>query len=109
MYSGRSSWADVLAFMPLVSKYPSLRPLMTVTTISGKSVKGSLILVTETEITLRDDFGKETQTLRSEVSKVNYIQSRPLSDKEEFYWEELATLRIFDPVLYPRLFTPVIV
>jgi hypothetical protein len=104
MYSGRSSWADILVFMPLLTKYPSLELRMTVMTASGKLIKGNLKQVTENEIVLRDEFGKETQVPRTEVSRVDYIQSKPLSDKQEFDWEELAMLRIFDPVLYPRLF-----
>jgi hypothetical protein len=104
MYSGRSSWADILVFMPLLTKYPSLKLRMTVMTASRKLIKGNLNQITENEIVLRDEFGKETQVPRTEVSRVDYIQSKPLSDKQEFDWEELAVLRIFDPVLYPRLF-----
>ncbi len=104
VYSGRSSWADIMAFMPLLSKYPSFQIPMSVATASGKLQKGNLKEVTETEIVLRDSFGKETRVARTEVSRVSYVRSKPLNDNQEFEWDELAMLRIFDPVLYPRLF-----
>lgn len=104
MYSGRSAWADLLMFMPLLHQFPSLKAPMSVATANGKLRKGDLKEVTETAIVLRDSFGKETQVSKSQVSRVNYIQDKPLSDMEEYDWEELAMLRIFDPVLYPRLF-----
>ena len=104
MYSGRSSWADVLEFMPLLRRNPSLVVLVSIVTSSGKSWKGALKDATDAAILVRDSFGKETQVPKSTVSRVDYIQSKPLSDNQEFDWEELAMLRIFDPALYPRLF-----
>ena len=53
---------------------------------------------------MTDPFGKEISIPKTEVSRIDYIRDKPLSDKEEFYWEELAMLRIFDPALYPRVF-----
>ena len=41
---------------------------------------------------------------KGEVSRVDYVVLKPLSETEEFHWDELAMLRIFDPQLYPRLF-----
>jgi hypothetical protein len=104
MYSGRSSWSDVLEFMPLLRRNPALDIHISVVTISGKSWKGALKEATDAAISVRDSFGKETQVPKSAVSRVDYIQSKPLSDNQEFDWEELAMLRIFDPALYPRLF-----
>lgn len=104
VYSGRSSWADILWFMPLISKWPSVEVRMSVATTDGKLRKGDLKEVTETEIVLRDPFGKETQISRTKVSRIAYIQTKPLSDQQEFNWEELAMFRIFDPVLYSRMF-----
>lgn len=104
MYSGRSSWSDVLEFMPPLRRNPSLVVRIAIATISGKSWKGTLADATDAEILVRDSFGKETQVPKSTVSRVDYIQSKPLSDNQEFDWEELAMLRIFDPALYPRLF-----
>lgn len=77
---------------------------MSVATTDGKLRKGDLKEVTETEIVLRDPFGKETQISRTKVSRIAYIQTKPLSDQQEFNWEELAMFRIFDPVLYSRMF-----
>ena len=104
VYSGRSSWADILMFMPLISKWPSAKVRISVATTDGKLRKGDLKEVAEAEIILRDSFGKETQISRTDVSRVDYIRTKPLSDQQEFDWEELAMFRIFDPVLYPRMF-----
>jgi hypothetical protein len=104
MYSGRSAWSDIVGFMPFVSKNPSFEVRMSVATTTGKLWKGSLKEVTETGIILRNSLGTETQIPKMEVSSVDYIRSKPLSDDQEFDWDELAMLRIFDPVLYPRMF-----
>ena len=77
---------------------------MSVNTTAGKVRQGRLQQVTGSGIGLADAFGKETLIAKMEVSHVDYTRDRPLSDKQEFYWDELAMLRIFDPVLYPRLF-----
>lgn len=104
VYSGRSSWADIVGFMLFLSKNPSFEVHMSVATSNGTLRKGDLKDVTETEIILHDSFGKETHIPRTKISRVDYIQAKPLSDNQEFYWEELAPLKIFDPVLYPRMF-----
>jgi len=107
VYSGRSSWADLIEFMPFQSKpgsYSSFTVRMSVNTTGGKVRQGRLQQVTDSGITLADAFGNETSMTKTEVFRVDYIRNRPLSDKQEFYWDELAMLRIFDPVLYPRLF-----
>lgn len=70
----------------------------------GKLHRGSLGQVTDSGISLTDAFGNEISIPKTDVSRIDYIRDKPLSDKEEFYWDELAMLRIFDPVLYPRLF-----
>jgi hypothetical protein len=107
VYSGRSSWADLIEFMPFQSKpgsYSSFTVRISVNTTGGKVRQGRLQQVTDSGITLADAFGKETSMAKTEVSRVDYMRNRPLSDKQEFYWDELAMLRIFDPALYPRLF-----
>jgi hypothetical protein len=105
VYSGRSSWSDLIGFMPFQSKsHPGFTVRMSVTTTGGKLHRGSLGQVTGSEISLTDPFGKEISIPKTEVSRIDYIRDKPLSDKEEFYWEELAMLRIFDPALYPRVF-----
>jgi hypothetical protein len=101
VYSGRSSWADLID----LAKSPSWRQVsISVATTGGKSYGGELWKVTETNISLRDSFGKEASIPKTEVSHVDYIQQKPLSDDGEYAWDELAQLRIFDPELYPRLF-----
>jgi hypothetical protein len=75
-----------------------------VTTKDGKVHLGILSQVTESEITVADSFGKESTFSKKEISIVAHITDKPLSETEEFHWEELTMLRIFDPQLYPRLF-----
>lgn len=105
VYSGRSSWDDLLAFMPFQSKtHPGFKLQMSVITKDGKSHRADLSQVTDRDITLVDAFGKETAFPKAEISSIDYIRDKPLNDTEEFHWEELAMLRIFDPQLYPRLF-----
>ena len=105
VYSGRSSWADVVGFVPVQSKPRTyFTAQMSVNTTGGKLHRGDLAKVTDLGITLADAFGKETSITKAEIFRVNFIRDKPLSDKEEFYWDELAPLRIFDPALYPRLF-----
>jgi hypothetical protein len=105
VYSGRSSWSDLLAFAPFESKeHPAAAVHFLLTTKDGKGHQGILSQITEEEITFADNFGKLTAFSKEEVSRVDYIAQKPLSETEEFYWDELAMLRIFDPQLYPRLF-----
>ena len=105
VYSGRSSWADVVAFTPFRS-VPGAEPTvrMSVNTKDGRRHLGAFRQVSETGITLVDAFEEETSIAKTDISTVDYIRDKPLSDNQEFYWNELAMLRIFDPVLYPRLF-----
>jgi hypothetical protein len=105
VYSGRSSWSDLIEFMPFQSESQSgFIVRMSVTTTGGKLHRGSLGRVTDSGISLTDAFAKEISIPKTEVSRIDYIRDKPLSDREEFHWDELAMLRIFDPVLYPRLF-----
>ena len=103
VYSGRNSWADLVSFMPFLSTAPSYELRTLITKADGKTIKGNLKDVMVSEIVLRDSFGKETRVLRSEVSSVDYVREKPLSEAQEFYWQELGLGRIFDPVLYPRV------
>jgi hypothetical protein len=105
VYSGRSSWRDLLAFAPFQSKTrPGSTLQLSVTTKDGKSHRAYLSQVTDRDLALADAFGKETVFPKTEIARVDYIRDKPLSDTEEFHWEELAMFRIFDPQLYPRLF-----
>lgn len=105
VYSGRSSWTDILAFMPFQAKtHPGFHLHLAVTTKDGRIHRDDLSQVTDRDITLLDTFGKEIVFPKTEISRVDYIREKPLNDTEEFHWEELAMLRIFDPQLYPRLF-----
>jgi len=104
-YSGRSSWADLLAFAPFQSKrnaYSKLR--FSLTTTDGHLHEGTLTEVTAEAITLTDKLGTTATFSKGTVSRADYIREKPLSDTQEFYWEELGMGMILDPQLYPRLF-----
>jgi len=105
VFSGRSSWEDLLALTPFQSKtHPGFTLQLSVFTNDGKFHSAILSQMTNRDITLVDAFGKETVFPKTEISRVDYIRNKPLSETEEFHWEELAVLRVFDPQLYPRLF-----
>jgi hypothetical protein len=105
LYSGRSSWGDLLAFAPFQSKdHPGSAVHFSLKTTDGRLHQGTLSQVTAGENTLADKFGKPLTLSKGQIVQVDYITEKPLSDTEEFHWSELAALRIFDPPLYPRLF-----
>jgi len=96
VYSGRSSWSDLMAM-------EAFQVLLYVNTTSGKSNRGRLQKATGSSVTLADAFGKEVSLAKPEIARADFVQAKPLNDNQEFYWEELAAARIFDPALYPRL------
>jgi hypothetical protein len=105
LYSGRSSWADLLAFAPFESSgHPYSVINFTVKTRDGRLHRGFLSKVTAEEITLTDKLGGSAAFPKGQIDQVDYIREKPLSDTQEFYWEELGMGIIFDPQLYPRLF-----
>lgn len=105
LYSGRSSWADLLAFAPFGWKgHPYSKVNFSLKTKNGELHKGFLSKVTAEEITLTDKLGSATTFSKGQIEYVDYIREKPLSDTQEFYWEELGMGIIFDPRLYPRLF-----
>ena len=104
VYSGRSSWVDIIGFMPYLSLKYHREVSILVATLDGKVLKGNLKEATDTEIVVIDSLNKETQIAKTQVSWVDYLQTKPLSDTQEYCWDELAALQIFDPVLYPRMF-----
>lgn len=105
LYSGRSSWTDVLAFSPFVSKgHPYSVENFSLKTKDGKTHKGFLSNLTHNEITLTDRAGAAATFPKDQIDQVDYIRYKPLNDTQEFYWGELGMGVIFDPVLYPRLF-----
>jgi hypothetical protein len=105
VFSGRSSWEDLLALAPLQSKtHPGFTIHLSILTKDGRFHRAVLSQVTDRDMTLVDAFNKVTVFPKTEISRVDYIRDKPLSDAEEFNWEELAMLRVFDPRLYPRLF-----
>ncbi len=105
LYSSRSSWGDVLAFSPFVSKgHPYSVVNFSLKTKDGKVHRGFLSNLTLNEITLTDRAGTAATFQKDQIDQVDYIRQRPLSDTQEFYWQELGMGVIFDPELYPRLF-----
>lgn len=105
LFSGRSSWGDLLAFQPFESKeHPGSTLHFSLTTKDGKSHRGILREVEPEAIVLADSFGTTSTFGKGQIGQVDFITQKPLSDTEEFHWEELAMLRVFDPQLYPRMF-----
>lgn len=105
LYSGRSSWGDLLAFSPFESKgHPYSTVNFSVKTKDGRLHRGFLRNVTPEAITLADKLGTAATFSRGQIDQVDYIREKPLSDAQEFYWDELGVGIIFDPQLYPRLF-----
>ena len=105
LYSGRSSWADVLAFLPFVSKgHPYSVLNFALRTKDGKLHRGFLSDLTPDQIMLTDRTGRAATFRKGQIDQVDYIREKPMSDKQEFYWEELGMGVIFDPELYTRLF-----
>ena len=103
VYSGRSSWTDVLAFAPFaLQTWAHVR--MEVVITGGRRRKGDLSGVTSNEVSLRDAVGTDTTFPKADLSRIDYLRLRPLRDNQEFDWDELAPLRIFDPPLYSRMF-----
>lgn len=73
-------------------------------TKDGRLHRGFLSKVTAEEITLTDKLGSTATFRKGQIDQVDYIREKPLSDAQEFYWDELGMGIIFDPQLYPRLF-----
>lgn len=104
VYSARSSWSDLIQFAPVLHMFKSPTEVqMAVTTSDGKLLKGNLKKVTDSEVTLADS-GVEISIPKAEISRVDFVREKPLSDAGEYSWSELAMLKVFDPELYPRLF-----
>ncbi len=101
LFSGRSSWLDVVA---LKSKtLPQLPIRVQVTTKAGQEHEGNLIRVSDEDLTLQTD-NHELKLPKANISTVSYLVPKPLSDSAMYADEELVFLKIFDPELWPVMF-----
>lgn len=95
VYSGRSSWNDVIA-THLVP-----REALLVTLNSGKQLKGSPIKRDSTGIHIRR--GPETTFYpKSDIKTVDYLRWKPESDGFSYMLEEAPYMALFYPELYYR-------
>lgn len=76
---------------------------MSVTATDGKLHQGTLKEVTDSAITLRS-LSTEVSLPKADLSRVDYIREKPLSDAGEYRWHELGPFMVFDPELYARMF-----
>ena len=103
LYSGTSSWDDILQLGEVVHTAPTHKIFVVVTMQDGTVRKGDLRNATESEVTLNTS-GNQIAIAKSEIRDVDFIQEKPLSSAGEYWWSEAVGLQIFDPELYPRIF-----
>lgn len=97
VFSGRSSWSDVLW---IVGRH--FHPDIGIALKSGEEYKGKLISASETGLIVEVSKRKRSIDKR-DISIVNYIRPKPLSDSAEYADDELAWMKVFDPQLWPHL------
>jgi hypothetical protein len=95
IYSGRSSWADV------VGAKPSHAESLVVTMKNGKSHTGKPVSASVDAIVLRALAGAETLP-KGDISRVTYVRQKPLTDGEEYIGQEAPFLMLFSPMTYVR-------
>lgn len=103
VYSGRSSWSDVMQLGSPVAKLPMRKTPLTVITKTGHTYSGDLRRATDDELSLIVN-GKETAVSKADIARVTLLQLKPLTSAGEYSWDELGPMVVFDPELYPRLF-----
>ena len=103
VYSGRSSWNDLVQLGFEVRKNKWFKARMRVTTSSGKTYEGELRNATTSDVSIADASSEKT-IAKSEISRVELIQGKPVSRSGEYWWDEAFPFQILDPELYPRLF-----
>lgn len=97
VFSGRSSWSDVLW---IVGR--RFHPDIGIALKSGEEYQGTLMSASETGLTV--EVSKRRRNIdKRDISIVNYIRPKPLSDSAEYADDELAWMKVFDPQLWPRL------
>jgi hypothetical protein len=95
LFSGRSSWSDV----EHTHLYP--REALVLTMKSGERIKGNPMKVASDSITLKHRFSTTT-FLKSDVSSVDYLRSKPATDGFNLALEEAPWALIFYPEFYYR-------
>lgn len=94
VYSGRSSWSDVLGIRGIFAG-----EYLLLVTKTGKEKKGKLLAGSLRELRLKR-WGKSTEIAKSDVSMVYYVRTRPPS--ESVVWSE-QEMFLFDPRLWPYM------
>jgi hypothetical protein len=96
LYSSRSSWADVGELKGINERSPEYVRIITIT---GKTHKGKISGVTDSEVTLKD--GEHVTTVsKSNVARVIYVRLKPVSDAAQYDAQERVYL---NPELWPYL------
>jgi hypothetical protein len=101
LFSRRSSWSDLMAVASWLHR--PLHPDVVVGNKSGKTQRGKLQTISETELVLESDH-KALHITKGDISVVDYVTAKPLSSSAEYADGELAWMKIFDPELWPKLF-----
>jgi hypothetical protein len=91
VYSGRSSWSDVVGIPPNARSY------LRVVTKDDNQHEGAAAQVGDSEITL-DKKGKPEKIQKGDVARVYYVRLKPLSDSARYSDEEHFPL---NPELWP--------
>lgn len=95
VYSGRSSWTDV------ISAEPGHAESLLIATKGGTKFNGKPISITDTAAVLKTLTGTETLT-KQDISTVDYVRQKPLTDGEEQLAQEAPILLFFSPMSYVR-------
>jgi len=100
VFSGRSSWSDVLALIP-AQNADKWRPKVVVQTNTGVQYKGQLIDASQGTISLKIS-GKTRDISKQEVSTVSLVRPKPVKFSNTD--RELVFFAFLDPNLWPGIF-----
>ena len=103
VYSGRSSWSDIVELGSFAQKVPSHKIRVRLSMKDGTAHEGDLRSATESEVQLSTS-GNEISISRSDIQRAEFIREKPISSGGEYWWSEAIGLQFFDPELYPRMF-----
>jgi hypothetical protein len=95
VYSGRSSWIDVREAKPAHAEWLSVR------TIGGEEIKGSVDSISDSELVL-NVFGSKRSVPKSQIKTVDYVRQRPMSEDEEYFAQEAPELLPLSPDYWLR-------
>ena len=101
LFSGRSSWADVVALAP--TQRPQLHPRIAVETRAGQKNEGILVSASDEGLMLELHDGRVVIS-KANIVRVSSIVQKPVSDSAAYADDELVFLKVFDPELWPAMF-----